>query len=469
MGWVEQEHGFPAQLEDFHNRRCAWLFEQGLGRDLTMPVTVVAGSCGKASTARFLAFIVRALLDATGETRPLGLGTKPPLQETLQGNRERYQLFEAGQPVPRWIAPQEFTRLAAQLQALVEGLPAELGPLAAYDLRYWLLGRFFVEQQVAFGIVEANIGLRLDPASVFPEPALALLTPIGNDHGAQLKPDGAPDWLALLGDRAGPTWHKAGGLPPGAPVVVGRQTIAVEQAIARLHPRNLTLWERDYEATEVVAGTRGTTMRLRLGEESFEVRLSVVGRFQADNAAQAAAGAWVLWKEGKLPGTFAQLRQAVVTGLERADTPGRLQLYAQEPTTYVALATGFIKVDTLMKSLEELLDSHHPESRLVVCLTFLDRIFEVRRSFERILESPRLEAAVVTSFFDDDENRDLAPEVLAGWAAGSEVRVCPDPGQAVETARRLAHPERDLVLLLGNGLCHSLDLSPEPKLRGNKL
>ncbi|MCA9797263.1 MAG: hypothetical protein KC910_35880, partial [Candidatus Eremiobacteraeota bacterium] len=195
MGWVEQEHGFPARLEDFHPRRCAWLFEQGLAADLKAPLAVVAGSCGKASTARFLAFVVRALFDAAGERRSLGLGTKPPLQETLQGNRERYQLFEAGQPAPRWIAPEEFAGLAAELKQLAQRVPAELGPLAAYDLRYWLLGRFFVEQKVAFGIVEANIGLRLDPASVFPRPALALMTPIGNDHAAQLTTAGAPDWL----------------------------------------------------------------------------------------------------------------------------------------------------------------------------------------------------------------------------------------------------------------------------------
>lgn len=176
MSWLEEEHGFPSRLEDFHPRRAAWLFEQGLRADLDhTPLAVVAGSCGKASTARMLAFIVRALLDSVGDQRPIGLGTKPPLQETLDGNRERYQLFEAGASSPRWIEPGEFEPLAGQLKSLIQEMPSALGQPAAYDLRYWLLGKYFAAHQVAFGIVEANIGFRLDPGLCFSSPGAGLV------------------------------------------------------------------------------------------------------------------------------------------------------------------------------------------------------------------------------------------------------------------------------------------------------
>lgn len=460
MSWVEEQHGFPAALEDFHQRRCAWLFALGLERELAgTPLAVVAGSCGKASTARMLAYIVRALLDAAGDSRPVGLGTKPPLQETLDGNRERYQLFEAGASSPRWIEPEEFSELAAELRTVVNVLPERLGQPAAYDLRYWLLGKFFARRQVAFGIVEANIGFRLDPASVFPRPTLALLTPVGNDHAAQLTADGAPAWLQALGDRAGPAWHKAGALPESAEIVVGRQTPEVMAAVERLVGRKVLSFGHDYEVSEVVSAIDGTSFLLRIDGEELAIKLGIVGGFQADNAAQAAAGAWELWRQGKLPGDRRQLKSAVVEGLRRADTPGRMQLFAKSPVTFLSLATGYVKVDALMTALGELLSSHHPEAGLVVCLTFLDRVYEVRRSFERILSVPGLKKIVLTSYFDDDQNRDLSPEVMASWSSEPDkVEICEEPRQAVEQARAHAHPERDVVLLLGNGLCHSLEL-----------
>ena len=150
MTRVEVELSFPEDLSDFHNRRTRALFlETGLMEQLkSTPTVVVTGSCGKASTAHYLAECASELFRLTGQNQEVGLGTKPPLLETLDGNRERYQVLSS--KGKRWIERDEFAALVSQLPPLPDNL-------APYDLRYWLLGKWFVERRVGLAIIEANI------------------------------------------------------------------------------------------------------------------------------------------------------------------------------------------------------------------------------------------------------------------------------------------------------------------------
>ena len=71
MRWVEEARAFPAP-EHLHARRLAWILRcAGLtDRAARTHWALVAGSCGKASTARFLAFIARRLLDRASVDAP---------------------------------------------------------------------------------------------------------------------------------------------------------------------------------------------------------------------------------------------------------------------------------------------------------------------------------------------------------------------------------------------------------------
>ncbi|CAN0335422.1 unnamed protein product, partial [Phaeothamnion confervicola] len=214
MDLVEMRFSFP-EPRFFHNRRTAWLLEHSrLDERLQgRPRVAVAGSAGKASTARFLAFI----LAEWGRT---ALATKPPLRETPEGNLERYQHVAHG--ASRWLDEETFAAYASELAPHVEQLISarpDLGPPAPYDLRAWIVGRMCSEDGLICGIQEANIGLLEDPLGAFPAPTVTMLTPIGEDHAAMLTP---PEDLLHLGPAAGPVWHKAGGLA-AAPVVIGRQ------------------------------------------------------------------------------------------------------------------------------------------------------------------------------------------------------------------------------------------------------
>ena len=270
MHAVEEARSFPAPGH-LHARRLAWILERsGLHRRAAaLPWALVAGSCGKASTARFLAFIVRRLLDRAGVDAPVVLGTKPPLSETHDGQRERYQLFARAASAPHWIDRADFARLVDALLPVAEALAREapeLGPVAPYDLRYAVLLAYAVDRGAAFAVVEANIGLRDDPTSALPPPRAQLLTPIDADHAQLLRPPAPlPAALEGLGERAGPVWHKAGGLRPGVPVVVGVQEASVARAVAALAAERGTggvVWRgADYDVLRRVCALDGPSAR----------------------------------------------------------------------------------------------------------------------------------------------------------------------------------------------------------------
>lgn len=441
MRSVEEKLAFPEHLADFHNQRTRRLFaETGLAESLTrVPTVVVTGSCGKASTAYYLAYTVAELLALTGSDREVGLGTKPPLSETLDGHRERYQLLQGAHK--RWIEPEEFASLVGQLPTL----PSDLAP---YDLRYWILGRWFVEREVGLGIVEANIGFRLDPASVFPRPVAQLLTPIGVDHIGLLLPTGAPSQVLALGSQAGPTWHKAC-CPTTNLVLSGVQTPQVAEVVQEFNPR-VKMAGRDFEARVVSQSLAGSRVRIRVSPElEIETDLPMIGRHQAENAALAAACVWELNKYGVLPGSADQVAQAIETGLSRATIPGRLERLNEEPMVLLNAATGVIKIEGMMTSLEELVKQ---ERSLWVMMSVEARLIEnsipewLDVCLRRLLGSTLLQGFTATAPGADDVN----PLLLAEWAAvraPKEVKVQHhfDPLAAWEECRALAQ----VVVLLG--------------------
>jgi dihydrofolate synthase/folylpolyglutamate synthase len=440
MGWVEEDHVFPKEPGAFHSKRFDWLLrETGLALDLrSVPLAVVAGSCGKASTARFLAHIAaRAGLRVV-------LGTKPPLQETPEGNLERYQV--SGPGGFRWLSPEEFRERVAELRPAVTRLhleKPELGLPAPYELRAWILARTAVVQGAGLAVVEANMGLRLDPAGALPAPEVTLLTPVGTDHGALLKPP--EGYRPELGERSGPFWHKVGGVHPDSPLVVGRQDPGVQAAL----PRADRLFGQHFDYFEARCTLSGSQAFLRLGGEVRPIRLITPGAFQLENAAHAAAAADVLHSRGLLPGLREAFWTAVQEGLAVTETPGRMQVLARRPAVILAVATSPEKLEGLLASLDHLLPA---SGRLYVCATFLDRIHRLSEAVRTVLAFPRTRQLLVTRFLDDEVNRDLDPETLGGL---ERIEPVATPREAMDRALKEAGAE-DLILLLGNGMAAAL-------------
>lgn len=439
MTRVEVELSFPEDLSDFHNRRTRALFlETGLMEQLkSTPTVVVTGSCGKASTAHYLAECASELFRLTGQNQEVGLGTKPPLLETLDGNRERYQVLSSRGK--RWIERDEFAALVSQLPPLPDNL-------APYDLRYWLLGKWFVERRVGLAIIEANIGFRLDPASVFPSPVAQLLTPIGLDHIGLLSPGGAPDDVLALGQRAGPTWHKAC-CPTSEFTICGLQSPDVASVVQRFNP-DLLLAGRDFSSAVPSQSVEGTTARIDLEGATLEVDLRTVGRHQAENAAQAAACLWELWKRGVVGGREEHVLEALETGLSRTSIPGRMERLGEQPAVFLNAATGVIKIDGMMQALEDLTAGRRG---LWINMSVLDRLVGetipewLETSLKRILRSP-----VTLGFTATAPGEDMDPARLAEWARQLATREVETdfslhPLEALERQRDKA----ELIVLLG--------------------
>jgi dihydrofolate synthase / folylpolyglutamate synthase len=432
MKWVEEAHAFPSDPARFNADRFRWLLtETGLERDLAeIPTAVVAGSCGKGSTARFLAHI------ACRSGIHVVLGTKPPLEETAQGHLERYQVSQG--TGFRWLSSNEFTARAQELRPAVERLSRErpdLGPPAPYELRAWILVRTAAVQRAGLAVVEANIGLRFDPAGVLPMPAVTLLTPIAFDHGQMLRPP--DDYRPDLGERAGPFWHKAGGVWPGSQVVAGRQDPSIHASL----PLGARRFADEYGVEDVVCSLEGSQAVLRLGSERRRIKLRALGAFQVENAAHAAAAAQVLHERRLLPGGTEDFWRAVQEGLFDAETPGRLQVLATRPAVLLAPE----KTMGLIKALEPLFPSG---GRLHICATFLDRVHNVAQAAKAVASFPRVARIVLTRVKDDDVNRDADPELLAAHI-GAEVEL--DPRKAVASTLAGASAD-DIVLLLGHSM-----------------
>lgn len=466
MDLVEMRFPFP-EPQFFHNRRTAWLLEHSrLDERLQgRPRVAVAGSAGKASTARFLAFIL-------AEWGRVALATKPPLRETPEGNLERYQHVSGGSSrgtppansglSARWLEPETFAAYVDELAPHVEQLIAarpDLGPPAPYDLRAWIVGRMCSEDGLVCGIQEANIGLLEDPLGAFPAPTVTLLTPIGEDHAAMLTP---PEDLLHLGLAAGPVWHKAGGLA-AAPVVIGRQRPDLLPTILHLAEQRgaqvVALYGRDYRVdnvTQTLAGTRGVVV---LGGRGLEVDLQVLGGFQLENAAQAAATAWWMHQTGLLPGDEIVVLERIRAGLAKADSPGRLQLLrAVGPVEIYTIGGSTTKLQGSLTAIEELCP---PEGRWIACASFLGRTQELRKTVEGLAGRPRLGGLILTGDDSDPRSLDADPAKIAEWVR--ELRpdlplwVEADVPAAVELARTQVGPQ-DVLLWVGDGLGRRLEL-----------
>lgn len=457
MRYVE-DRPFPEHAH-FHARRLAWLLARsGLAeRGARLPWALVAGSYGKASTARFLASIVRLCLDDAGEGRPVVLATKPPLRETLDGHRERYQVLEAGAVTPRWITPPELEEQVAALEphvAALEREAPELGPVAPYDLRYAVLWRWALEVGAAFAVIEANIGLRDDPTSALPPPRIQLLTPIDTDHASLLAPPvPIPYFLASLGERAGPVWHKAGGLRRGVPLVVGLQTPDVERAIRELaSERGVTdiAWRpRDQGVITHASSFSGSTATVRVRERTFDIALRVLGDFQVDNALHAVAASRSLVEHGALRSTREGWERAAKAGVASTRVPGRMDVVGERPTTVLQVGESTAKMRGFVEAIAPL-----PAKRIVACATFLARVQDAW-SLPEVLARAPLAMLVVTQTAHGGDAGDLDPhEVAARLRAsvpGLRVVAEPDPLRALATARAEAGAD-GVLLVVGSGL-----------------
>lgn len=466
MEYVEG-FGYPEHEEDRHGKRTAWILkETGLQEKLrSIPYVITAGSCGKASSSRFLAFIVSEFFSLTGVNKPVGLGTKPPLFEDNNGNRERYQLLMAGENKSNWISVEDFLLSVGTLEPFIEYCLSLYGTMASYDVRYAVLADYFTRHDTGFAIFEANIGLKDDPSSSLLSPCAIMLNTVGGDHLKQLKPpDDLPLWLEDTAHVAGPVWHKAGGLKEDIPAIIGKQEDHIMNAIIHLAEIKkagpLCIYGRDFFVKHSRCTILGSKAEIVLDSHSMDIELSVPGAFHLDNAILSAYTAYLLWKKHILKGTFSQITEAIKKGLKKATCPGRMEVIRERPVTLISAGASSLKFGGLMHSIGELMKNSGKEN-IILCATFITRVEEPLNALKALINLHNIKMFLPALCYEKEHSKDQAnplrmielcehirPDIFCKYVGG--------PLETYDYALKIADPDRDIILLAGTAMAGTI-------------
>ncbi len=282
-----------------------------LGRpDRAYSTAHFAGTNGKGSTAAFLESILRHAGFRTG------LNTSPHLEkinERIRVNGEE-------------ISDAEFAKALTRIQAVIEEVLAA-GKLRAHPTYFECVTAmafdYFARARVEFGIFEVGLGGRLDATNIL-SPAVSVITRIDFDHenflGHSLREIAA---------------EKAGILKKGVPVVLAeQQPEAREVILARARELDCPVIEtREAYRVDHLAMKDGR-VRAKITETesgwSAELAPQLPGRFQLQNALNAAAAARLLQRQG-----YRISNESIANGIAATTWPGRLEKLHSRPDIYL--------------------------------------------------------------------------------------------------------------------------------------
>ena len=251
----------------------------------------VAGTNGKGSVTRMLAAVLSAAGHRTGAT------TSPHLVSFT----ERIEVDGVA------ATREEVAGLLARLRPHVDALDAAGEPPTFFEVATAAAFLHFADRGVAWAVVEAGMGGRLDATNVV-RPEVAVVTNVSLDHQR---------WLgATLPEIA---WEKAGIMKEGVPLVTAATGEALQVLKVRSHQVHapMSIVGGDYT---VVPDPDHLVLLRPTGESRYEVGLA--GPHQKENAALVVACVEALRLRGHgIP------ERALRDGLRSVRHPGRMQRF----------------------------------------------------------------------------------------------------------------------------------------------
>jgi len=307
-----RELGAPTQATaaKFNLENITVLMER-LGRpDRTYPIVHIAGTNGKGSTAAFLESILRAAGFRTG------LNTSPHLERI----NERIRIN--GEEVSDQIFAETFTRVQEVIEELLAAGRLQAHP-TYFECVTALAFEVFARERVEFAVVEVGLGGRLDATNIV-RPQVSVITRIDFDHENYL--GHSLEEIAR---------EKAGIVKAGVPVATAPQLPEVREVL-RGKARELeativdTGEDFDLEREIAEAGCARALARARARGEAVRLAPGLPGRFQLENALNAAATARLLQARG-----YRITNQNIEQGIRSAEWPGRLERLQAGPDVYL--------------------------------------------------------------------------------------------------------------------------------------
>jgi len=391
---VEQIYDLPKFRDEMSLAPIQELMQELDNPHQAFDVVHVAGTNGKGSTCT----IVAAILDAADYD--VGLFTSPHLEsfrERIRVNGEKI----SEEAVVAWFEQMEDV-IAAADASFFETLTA----MAFLQ---------FAEQGVDVAVVETGMGGELDATNVV-EPEIAAITNVAKEH------------TRILGDpMESIARKKAGIVEEGRPIVCGAEGRAVEvvQEVAEGKDARFVTVKR-------YAEIENTTPSLEVSVDGTSIETGLTGKYQIANLNTALTAIQEL-------DDYSVEDEAVRSGLEAVEMPGRMEVVEESPLTILDGAHNPAAVEKLVESISDVGDS-----RIVAIVSIMED-----KEYEEMLAI--LEGVVDTFVLSEAAiERAADPDRLDKAVERAEVVVKDDIDEALTKAREQVG--RDAVLLVTGSL-----------------
>lgn len=282
------------------------LWEAGMPQD-KFPAVHIAGTNGKGSTAAGLYSILRKSAYKTA------LYTSPHLVDFS----ERLVIDDQRVSAGKWLAA------ISRLDGIINKVSFFDGNLPTYfELITAAAIMILAEERPEIAVFEAGMGGRLDASNILGDVRLSLIVPIGLDH---------TEYLGETLEKVAA--EKFAIMRPGVPALFAGDKALDARFIADAQrhgafPHIFSAAYRVKDAAYSFSGTDFTLTDKDGGAERYHTPL--VGTFQADNAALAAAAARLL-RDGFRKITPETIRE----GLAATAWPGRMEVISEDPPLIV--------------------------------------------------------------------------------------------------------------------------------------
>jgi dihydrofolate synthase / folylpolyglutamate synthase len=375
---------------------------------LTYPSIHVTGTNGKTTAAR----VAASVACAHGVTT--GLFTSPHLLSVT----ERFSV--CGQDMTEDEFAEEWEHLEPVLRVVDDRGPL---PVTYFEAVTALAYLWFADKPVGLGVFEVGMGGSWDATNLV-DGRIAVITPIGMDHVAELGP--------TIADIAG---EKAGILKEGATAVLREQDpVAAQGVTARAAEVGCTVrWEGpDWEVEERLLAVGGQSFRVRgLLATYDDLYLPLFGDYAVHNAAAGIVAVEALTGQALHPDTLRE-------GLAAAAVPGRLEVVRQHPLVILDGAHNPAGAEALVEAMRE--SFRWDRLLLVVAVSANKDLAGIASAL-----APLADRVFVTR---NDSIRSADPADVAE-AFGGDVEQAASVADAIEAARAGAMPG-DVVLVTGS-------------------
>ncbi|MBU0512208.1 MAG: bifunctional folylpolyglutamate synthase/dihydrofolate synthase [Chloroflexi bacterium] len=405
-------HQDGLSLDDFNLVSMRTLVDELGDPHQAYPSIHIAGTKGKGSVCAFCA----AALQEQGYK--VGLYTSPHLKDF----EERIQIN--GEPIPRV----SLVALVDEIKPYVDSIPDLTTFHIATALAFW----YFARQKVDVAVIEVGLGGRLDSTNVI-TPLVSVITALYLEH------------TSILGDTLPQiAAEKAGIIKPGVPVVLSPQREDARQVVARIAAEQnapLTQVGVDYLFEGRDASLDGQSLIVWLAnasghQDSVELRISLLGPHQIENAATAYIALQALREQG-----IAIREDAIRAGFAKAEWPARFEVLRREPPVIIDAAHTPDAAQKLRQTLDEFFPQHP-----VVLVFGVSEDKDIRGMLTELL--PKCQQIICTKSTHPRalDAGELLKQVLP---FGCPVKAVENVGEALEYASKIAADEA-AVLVTGS-------------------